>query len=419
MNVFTIYYWDEGLIATDTYSWDTASGTNHLYAYFHGGFRSALTGQEHFATNVDDPKEISFFVDYFKAWDDIDGDISESIIIETDNYTANKETIGTYSVTLSVTDSSDNESTMTFYITVADIIAPTVSGSNPASISYTEVFDTTALNAWLATLTKSDNYDSSGDVTLSVSGHTAYLANSTVPGTYVLSVTAEDESGNESDPVLFDLVVVDDVDPEFDEPIQEISTSIHTTFTPSQIMASLIATDEVDGDISDSITLVSDTYSPNKFIPGTWTMVFRATDDSGNSTDHTVTFIVTDEAAGWFVVTYPTPPPSIVLTPGFEPTLEQIITLLENTGQLPEGFTPEDVSINNYLPGIPGTYTLSIGGHAFLVKVLADDEPLLPPLHPVTPTTTDYSWMVWTVGAVLIIGSAVAWIYFNKKNAKK
>ncbi len=111
--------------------------------------------------------------------------------------------------------------------------------------------------------------------------------------------------------------------------------------------------------------------------------------------------------------------PSLVLTPGFEPTLQQIITLLENTGQLPEGFTPEDVSINNYLPGIPGTYTLSIGGHAFLVKVLADDEPLLPPLHPVTPTTTDNSWMVWTVVSILALGGIVTIYFFNNKNAKK
>lgn len=416
---FTIYYWSGNTILKTSYLWENINANyDQIKAYFYGGFRGALTGQENFATNVDDPEDLSFFIDYFQAWDDINGDISDFIEIEEDNYSDNKETVGTYSVTLSIEDTSRNKSYLTFNITVADIVAPELSGSNPDEISYTEEFNTAALNAWLDSLEVTDNYDNA-DTVFHVEGYTNYWANRTKPGTYTLTVRAEDLNGNISEPYLFELVVFDDVAPEFKNSIEEINTSHNVTFTVAQVKASLSAIDAVDGDVSSSITLISDTYTANKNNPGTWTMLFRAVDSSGNQVDHLITFVVIDDAGQWFVISYPTPPPSLILTPGFTPSLSQIITLLENTNQLPAGFGPEDISANNYIPGVTGVYQLSIGGFDFLVKVLGSDDPLLPPLHPVVPDDSDNTWMIWISVSVLSITGLATAYYFLRKKAKK
>lgn len=62
-------------------------------------------------------------------------------------------------------------------------------------------------------------------------------------------------------------------------------TNVNTPVDKSAIIAGVKAIDDVDGDISSSITVIEDTYTSNKTKVGTWSILLRATDSSSNSTD--------------------------------------------------------------------------------------------------------------------------------------
>ncbi len=63
-------------------------------------------------------------LEYFTASDDIDGDLSSSLVIESNEYIGNADKVGTYSMIISVTDSSGNKATHELIIKVRDNIIP-------------------------------------------------------------------------------------------------------------------------------------------------------------------------------------------------------------------------------------------------------------------------------------------------------
>ena len=66
--------------------------------------------------------------------DNIDGDITDSIVILADEYTGNAQIPGEYSVTLSATDEAGNESQFELLILVVDKVPPVIQGPNTVSV---------------------------------------------------------------------------------------------------------------------------------------------------------------------------------------------------------------------------------------------------------------------------------------------
>ena len=182
-----------------------------------------ISGETTFATNVDERRPLSYFLQWIKAYDETDGDLTDQIAVDTDNYTANMSVLGNHTFTISVSDSSGNKTTAVINIYVADVTKPVIVGSPTAvTIGYKETW----------------NID-------------GYTTNKTKLGTYNVVYSVKDSSGNEgtfNKPVT----VIDNVKPLFDGPLT-IATSNTTVLTESDVRARLTASDEIDGNLTSKI----------------------------------------------------------------------------------------------------------------------------------------------------------------------
>lgn len=244
-----------------------------------------ITGPNRFVTNVNDSKDLEYFLDNFTASDNIDGDVTDSITVVTDNYSQNKNVINTpHFVTIKATDLTGNETEHTFGITVYDITPPVLTGSK-------QVVNVSYKNTWNAenfkeSLTVSDNHTNltTEDIIIIENG---YTGNEEKLGTYTVIFEVSDASGNKT---TFEkqVKVVDDIDPEFTGP-ETITSSITTMLTASDIRKYLTAFDEVDGALTNKIKITTDTYSGNGHKKGTYSIKYEVTDNAGNTAYKTIT----------------------------------------------------------------------------------------------------------------------------------
>ena len=83
-----------------------------------------LDGETAFVTNVDNPISESTIRSYITAYDETDGNITHLIQLVSDNYTANKYILGSYTLNYSVTDSAGNTATLAVTVLVKDVTSP-------------------------------------------------------------------------------------------------------------------------------------------------------------------------------------------------------------------------------------------------------------------------------------------------------
>lgn len=260
-------------------------------------YAPVLDGETAFVTTVDDPITESEIRSYLSAIDETDGNITHLITLSSDNYTANNDTLGTYDLIYSVTDSGGNTATLTVNVIVKDVLAPTWNTSKQnVTVSYTSTFDIEAYKSELGAL---DNYDPSGSVTISIDANT-YTASKTIPGTYQVVYSLEDLSSNSSLAEV-NVTVIDDVKPTFSG-ATTITKPLSTAMTITQIKSQITANDAIDGNLTTSIQVVSDDYTGNGNKYGDYDIQFSVTDNSGNIAYHTITVQVIDDIAPIFYV---------------------------------------------------------------------------------------------------------------------
>jgi hypothetical protein len=102
----------------------------------------------------------------------------------TSSGTVDTFTVGSYTITYSATDAAGNTGTATRTVNVEDTTAPviTVSGDNPASVDLNAIYTDAGASAT----------DLSGDITVISSG----TVDTSIVGTYTITYSATDESGN-------------------------------------------------------------------------------------------------------------------------------------------------------------------------------------------------------------------------------
>jgi P2-related tail formation protein len=385
--------------------------------------REGISGQENFVTNVDDAKPLSYFMNYISAWDNVDGDLTSSIYVITDNYTANMSVLGSHTVTLGVTDSSSNESTFQFTVNVVDITNPVITGnSTKVQVSYTQTFN---ISSFKSTLVASDNYDtlSNTDIVVKTDG---YTANKTNLGTYSIVFEVTDSSGNKAT-FTKQVEVIDDIAPMFSGPTS-ITKPTESILTVNDIKGDITASDVKDGNRTSYITVKEDNYTGYGDRVGSYTIIFEVADTKGNIATHTVTVSVTDDIPPvWYIKDGA----SIVLSAGMSLNRTQIISLLEATGQIAVSSTSQITFFQDEYSGneeTAGVYMMGFNfedasgnesTHNFAITVLEDEN-----TDPITVEPTEsfgdlvLGFILTPFGAIITLVFVTILIVFIKSKMK-
>jgi len=191
----------------------------------------------------------------------------------------NLSKLGTYTTTFTLTDPSNNvAASVQRVIKVVDTMRPTIVMIGPGndSMGVNTVYDD-------AGVTVTDNYDAKADISLVVAG-TFYSkfsvgSKANVIGSYTIIYTATDKSGNSASATR--TVLVKDVTPPVITLKGEESVAICRWF--SYVDAGYDVSDDYDKTNVLKIDTLGNYYPNGNLIQGFYTIRFRATDNSGNS----------------------------------------------------------------------------------------------------------------------------------------
>ena len=228
-----------------------------------------------YLVNYDTPTTVSAFKSTLTATDETDGDLTSSIIVDSDNYTGNEAVLGDHSVVFSVQDNAANKTTITVIFRVVDITNPIINlVGGTVNVEYGSSFVDPGSSA-------TDNYDGSISVV-----KTGTVDEDTL-GTYTLYYNATDSSGNAATEKTRTVNVIDTT-----KPVQTLNGSgtIYIEFGSNYTEQGASWSDLKDGTGSSVIT-----GSVNVGVLGTYTLYYNYTDSSGNvATQLTRTVIVQD-----------------------------------------------------------------------------------------------------------------------------
>ena len=247
------------------------------------------------------------------AFDEVDGDVSSSIVIVEDNYSSFIGTIGNYDCKIKASDSSGNVSYFDLVIIVKDEIAPIITGSNTIDV---DVNDLEMIDAIISSnFSITDDYDGALPYTILSDD---YTVNKGVLGSYTVSFKVVDSSLNETSKTF--TVNVNDYDAPILESSSMYATPVSSLESLEDIVNGLIFTDNY-GTITKEI--VSENYVSNEQNVGTYFVDVLVRDESLNEATYTITITVQDDVlpsiTGVENVSYS------YITP---PTLEEVKALL-------------------------------------------------------------------------------------------
>jgi hypothetical protein len=200
------------------------------------------------------------------ASDVVDGNLTS--FIQYDNSIVDMNTVGTYSIVFWVQDVQGNKDTQIAIVNVKDIFAPSILQNGPTNIPLG--------STWVEQTSICDKYDGS-PVLNAVSGQSG-LPNGNVRGTYVVTYTAIDASGNTSSPIVRTYRVDD-----FEAPTLSLNTAdtIYHDVTVPYYPARPTASDNYFD--ANDISIVK-TGIVNEFVLGTYMEIYTATDPLSNET---------------------------------------------------------------------------------------------------------------------------------------
>ena len=210
--------------------------------------------------------------------DNIDKYVLNNLYLIDDTYSKSNKKTGRYTLVAGAYDSSGNESSpYHISIEVIDDILPIIDGERMYE-SY--MSSPLTLEQIKSSLIATDNYDGNIINKLEVISDTYSNCKENI-GVYNVLFIVKDSSNNESAPFSVEIIVYDDISP-YIEGVNFYNILVSEKIDILSIKISLHATDNVDGDITSSIVLDSDTYSENYATPGTYFATFYVVDNSGN-----------------------------------------------------------------------------------------------------------------------------------------
>ena len=290
-----------------------------------------------YVTDVDNPITVDDIKSKLIAYDLVDGDVSSTITVTSDNYSGNEHKLGSYDVEFSAHDNSNNQSTLRVNIEVKDSKGPSIVGPDILRYSYTQKKE---LSEILANFTATDNYDES--VELTVNSDT-YSTNYSHPGMYKIILKSQDSSSNVTTKEVA-IEVYDDVAPVITGS-STLTKSTSVVLTAQDILKQYTANDEIDGPCK--LTIEEDNYSGNASKVGEYTLTLSATDKTGNKGTFKVTIMVKDDIAPvWY-----TPKTIIHVQDTIQLSKKDVINVLINQDELPKNYSSITLTSNYVFDG--------------------------------------------------------------------
>lgn len=229
-----------------------------------------------------------------KAYDNYNGDITNSVIIDLNEYTGNESIVNKYDVIFKVSDTNNNNTEFKVIVDVFDDVSPVLTAPNTIYVHPSEILSDEYL---LSKVTATDNYDL--DLTNSIELiNDVYPTSSTIIGIYPVTYRVSDSSNNITE-FTMNINVRDNIAPVI-EGNNVIDIGNLEEFTIEQIKETLTVTDDIDENII--LEVYQDNYSLNQHKVGSYDVVFFAKDNSNNYAYFTVTINVVDSESPVFVL---------------------------------------------------------------------------------------------------------------------
>ncbi len=251
-----------------------------------------ITGNHIYEGDVNNPPTLEELKASLTATDDEDGDLSEDITVHYEDYLGNEMTVGNRNVHFIVYDSAGNSDYFEMIVRINDFEVPTLTLRGSETV-YHEVGSNYSDQGVIF----NDNYDPSRTIFLN------NIVDEDTLGTYNLTYTASDDSGNTAEAVTRTVIVRDTTDPFVIDNIRNISTYDSFNESIDDLLSDIRVYDNYDGDITETMTIETDNYSSNMDTPGFYSVIIQASDSSGNQLSHTITIEVKEDESPVFTFT--------------------------------------------------------------------------------------------------------------------
>ncbi len=183
-------------------------------------------------------------------------------------------------------------------------------------------------------------------------------------GTYYVTISVTDDSGNTAKSII-NVIVIDDHAPIITG-TKSYTTSTTSSLNINTITGTLSAVDFLGNDITSSIKLVDDTYTPNSTTVDTYEIKYSVSDSRGETTEYIVEVKVIDLNAPVFLYDESF---TIYVTKGtvLSDTIYDVLLIASNKLQTnTTAIKYDDSSVNYYKTG---TYTIDFNEYADTVLI--------------------------------------------------
>lgn len=254
--------------ATDTFD-NTSTFTLNIEVY--DDSNPIITGTNIYRTNQINPIDINTIKSAITANDNYDGNISDNLILVSDNYSQNFDKLGTYQIIYEVSDSSNNSSSYTVTVIVEDKVAPIIKGPAEFIIGNDETLTIEQISEQISA---SDDVD--GVLTPFIIGED-YSKNYNKVGSYFIEYKVVDSAGN-TDYHIVDIIINDKIPPIFFLNNSIINISLNANMMNVNQIIDVVKS---HNNISDfDYEIISDTYSSNLGKSGTYYVVLDVNNEN-------------------------------------------------------------------------------------------------------------------------------------------
>jgi hypothetical protein len=359
----------------------------------------------YFISDINNPVSLETLKTYISANDPTDGDVSENIKLYNNTYIVDENLqIGTYSFDAYVHDHYGNVTYQKCYVMVVDFNPPTIIGED-LEVSYTMLKEHAEL---IKQFTVTDN---NGDCSIEIIEDN-YSINFDKPGTYTVTAEATDLDENTTTATI-NVVVVDDIAPNFKLHTEKISITTLDDYTEDDIFKHFVAEDEIDGDNIKMWVEDLNGYFLNTKKAGSYNFKIYFEDTSGNKADKGFVLEVIDRDFPSIEIdsTY-----SIIISSGEKLTKDQVREYFNNLACL----TQEVLSVESkYFDDInpEGEYDMHLkmeDGSIIQSKIIVQAQNI-----DYTPKDNSNFSMVYVgigiIGLMVIIAGCLAVVRLKKK----